>query len=69
MTNGNSSNFHNGLNSGVSVAGAFKLDLLHPFEPTLFRHLPTFLFHTGGPFLMPQRAINEEREFSLMNET
>ena len=36
MRKGNSSNSRNGLDRGVCVPGAFKLDHLHPLKPILF---------------------------------
>ena len=36
MRKGNSPNSRNGLDRGVSVPGAFKLDHLHPVKPILF---------------------------------
>ena len=35
MRKGNSTNFRNGLDRGVCVPGAFKLDHLQPVEPIL----------------------------------
>ena len=42
MRKGNSSNSRNGLDRGVSVPGAFKLDHLHPVKPILFSKFYNF---------------------------
>ena len=42
MRKGNSSNARNGLDRGVSVPGAFKLDHLHPVKPILFSKFYNF---------------------------
>ena len=55
MGKGNSSNFKIGWDRGVWVPGAFKLDHLQPFEPTLLKKNYNFLtFILGGHFLLPQ---------------
>ena len=56
MRKGNSHNSRNGLDRGVCVPGAFKLDHLHPVEPILFSKFYNFFtFILGGQFLLPQR--------------
>ena len=42
MRKGNSPNSRNGLDRGVSVPGAFKLDHLHPVKPILFSKFYNF---------------------------
>ena len=42
LRKGNSPNSRNGLNRGVSVPGAFKLDHLHPVKPILFSKFYNF---------------------------
>ena len=42
MRKGNSSNSRNGLDRGVWVPGAFKLDHLHPVKPILFSKFYNF---------------------------
>ena len=56
MRKGNSPNSRNGLERGVWVPGAFKLDHLHPVKPILFSKFYNFFtFILGGQFLLPQR--------------
>ena len=62
---GSSPNSRIGLDRGVSVPGAFKLDHLHPVKPILFSK---FYLYTGGQFLLPQRANNEKMEFSQLKK-
>ena len=73
MRKGNSSNFQYGPDRGVSVPGAFKLDLLQPFKPILFTRIFSFFtFILGSQFLLPQRANNGKREIlatSKLDET
>ena len=47
MGKGNSHNSRNGLDRGVSVPGAFKLDHLHPVKPILF-----FKFYNFFTFIL-----------------
>ena len=47
MGKGNSHNSRNGLDRGVSVPGAFKLDHLHPVKPILFSK-----FYNFCPFIL-----------------
>ena len=55
MRKGNSFNYRNGLDRGVSAHGAFKLDHLHPVKPILFSKFYNFFtFMLGGQFLLPQ---------------
>ena len=55
MRKGNSPNSRNGLDRGVSVPGAFKLDHLQPVKPILFpKFYNFFTFMVGGKFLLPQ---------------
>ena len=51
MGKGNSSNLKIGLDTGVSVPGAFKLDLLQSIEFILFEKIfKFFTFILGGQF-------------------
>ena len=69
MRKGNSPNSRNGLDRGVSVPWAFKLDHLHPVKQILFSKFYNFFtFILGGQFLLPQRANNEKREFSQLQK-
>ena len=69
MRKGNSPNSRNGLDRGVSVPGAFKLDHLQPAKPILFSNFYNFFtFMLGGRFLLPQRANNEKREFTQLQK-
>ena len=62
---GNFSNFQYGPDRWVSaVHGAFKLDDLQSFKPILSpKFFNFFTFILGSPFLLPQRANYEKREF------
>ena len=69
MRKGKSPNFRIGLDRGVSVPGAFKLDHLQPIEPILFSKFYNFFtFILGGQFLLPQKANNEKREFTQLQK-
>ena len=69
MRKGKSPNFRIGLDRGVSVPGAFKLDHLHPVKPILFSKFYNFFtFILGGQFLLPQRANNEKGKFSQLKK-
>ena len=64
---GNSSNFKTGWDRGLSVPGAFKLDHLQPVEPLLLWNVSNFsTFILGSQFLLPQRANNQKRKFSQL---
>ena len=55
MRKGNSYNSRNGLDRGVSVPGAFKLDHLQPVKPILFSKFCNFFtFILGANFLLPE---------------
>ena len=68
---GNSPNSKIEWARGFSVPLAFKLDHLQPLEPLLFWTFPHFFtFILGSPFLLPQRANNQKRQFfQLQNWT
>ena len=69
MRKGNSPNSRNGLDRGVSVPWAFKLDDLQPAKPILFSKFYNFFtFMLGGQFLLPQRAKNEKRVFTQLQK-
>ena len=69
MGKGNSPNSRIGLDRGVSVPGAFKLDHLHPVKPILFSKFYNFFtFILGGQFFLPQRSNNGKREFSQLHK-
>ena len=58
MRKGNSPNSRNGLDRGVSVPGAFKLDHLQPVEPTLFSKFYNFFtFILEANSYYPRRLI------------
>ena len=64
MGKDNSPNFKIEWDRGFSVPGAFKLDLLQPFEQILSQKIFNFfIFILGGQFLLPQRANMKKREF------
>ena len=52
MRKGNSSNSRNGLDRGVSVPGAFKLDHLHPVKQILFSKFYNFPVSYRRPILI-----------------
>ena len=67
MRKGNSHNSINGLDRGVSVPGAFKVDHLHPVKPILFSKFYNFFtFILEANSYYPRRANNEKREFSQL---
>ena len=67
MGKGNSSNFKTEWDRGFSVPWAFKQDHLQPIKPLLFQYFCNiFTFILGSHFLLPQRANNEKREFSQL---
>ena len=58
MRKGNSPNSRIGLDRGVSVPGAFKLDHLHPVKPILFfKFYNFFTFILGGQFIYSRGLI------------
>ena len=58
MREGNSPNSRNGLDRGVSVPGAFKLDHLHPVKPILFSKFYNFFtFILGANSYYPRGLI------------
>ena len=64
MGKGNSSNLKICCDRGVSVPGAFKLDLLQSIESILFAKIfKFFTFILGGQFLLTHRANNGKGEF------
>ena len=52
MRKGKSPNFRIGLDRGVSVPGAFKLDHLQPVKPILFSKFTTFSLSYWRPILI-----------------
>ena len=69
MRKGNSPNSRNGLDRGVWVPGAFKLDHLHPVEPILFSKFYNFFTLILGPnSYYPRGLIMEKREFSHLQK-
>ena len=65
MEKGNSPNSRIGWDRWILMPVAFKLDHLQPNQPILFWDISIFfIFILGRPFLLPQRANNEKREFS-----
>ena len=67
ISKGNSPNSKIEWDRGVSVPGTFKLDHLQPVEPILFWKFSYFsTFILGSHFLLPQRANNQKREFSQL---
>ena len=62
---GNSPNSRIGWDRWILMSGVFKLDHLQPNQPILFWYFCTFFtFILGSPFLLPQRANYQKREFS-----
>ena len=58
MRKGNSPNSRKGLDRGVSVPGAFKLDHLHPVKPILFSKFYNFFtFILGANSYYPRGLI------------
>ena len=69
LRKGNSPNSRNGLDRGVWVPGAFKLDQLQPVKPILFpKFYNFFTLILGDQFLLPQRANTEKGEFSQLQK-
>ena len=69
MRKGNSSNYRNGLDRGVSVPGAFKLDHLHLVEPIKFWKFSNFSpFILGANSFYPRegKAENGKMDFSQL---
>ena len=67
MRKGNSHNSRNGLDRGVSVPGAFKLDHLQPVKPILFPKFSnffTFILEANSYYPREWKAENGEIEFS-----
>ena len=67
MRKGNSPNFRIGLDRGVSVPGAFKLDHLHPAKPvsfSKFHNFFTFIVEANSYYPREGKAENGKGEFS-----
>ena len=70
MGKGNSPNSRNGLDRGVWVPGAFKLDHLQPIKPILFSKFYNFFtfilgaisYYPRGPILRKGRFANSKSE-------
>ena len=67
MRNGSSLNSRNGLDRGVSVPGAFKLDHLQPVKPILFNkfyNFFTFIQDANSYYPREYKIENKKMEFS-----